>query len=112
MSTSPVATTVTDAGPAEAVAAGVWVGAGLQPVSTTTPSAASAIRTRPIRRPLPTAAGVEGGAASTGTPRADGGRPGRSTTAVGTAVGLEELRGGAATPSGWAHAAGWFRRCC
>src|SRR3954452_4553294 len=54
MSTSPVATTVSDAGAAEA--AGAWVGAGLQPVSNATPSAASAIRTRPMRCPLPTAA--------------------------------------------------------
>src|SRR3954452_8857474 len=106
MSTSPVATTVSDAGAAEAVAAGAWVGAGLQPVSTATPSAASAIRTRPMRRPLPTAGSVEGATASTGASRADGGPPGRSTTTVGTVVGLEELRGGTATASGWAHAAG------
>src|SRR4051794_41974472 len=66
MSTSPVATTVSDAGAAEAVAAGAWAGAGLQPVSTATPSAASAIRTRPMRCPLPTAGSVEGATAPTG----------------------------------------------
>src|SRR3954451_16300512 len=103
MSTSPVATTVSDAGPDEAVVAAVGrPGAGPQPGSTATPSAASASRTRPMRRPLPTAGSVEGATASIGTPRADGGRPGRSTTTVGMVVGLEELRGGTATPSGWA----------
>src|SRR3954470_14536321 len=66
MSTSPVATTVSDAGPAEAVAAGAWVGAGPQPVSTATPSAASAIRIRPMRCPLPTAGMVEGATAPSG----------------------------------------------
>src|SRR3954454_22539466 len=74
MSTSPVATTVSDAGPAEAVvvagalvvAAGSPVGAGPHPVSTATLSAASASRTRPMRCPLPTAGSVEGATASTG----------------------------------------------
>src|SRR3954451_15672605 len=110
MSTSPVATTVSDAGAAETVAAGSPVGAGPQPVSTATPSAASAIRIRRMRCPLPTAGSVEGATASAGASRADRGPAGRSTTAVATAVGLEGLSGGTATSSGWAHAGGWFRR--
>src|SRR3954466_7259646 len=77
MSTSPVATTVSDAGAAEAVvvagalvvAEGAPVGAGLHPVSTATPSAASALRTRRLRGPLLTAGSVEGATASAGASR-------------------------------------------
>src|SRR3954453_15332881 len=96
MSTSPVATTVSDAGPAEAVvAADARAGPGPQPVSTATPSAASASRTRPMRRPLPTAGSVEGATASTGTPRAES-----SFRSVNNTGGSAWLSGETATASG------------